>query len=446
MRRYNEGADSVQRGAPVSVYDLPDSSQQVTSVNGVPIMQVGPVLVEAGEDFEEQSQVNQVLVPQQPAYVNQPVIGQPDFSRMQPMGTSTGSRMTSVILTALTIAAVLLTCHVMMTTCSAVFDNDGPSYDHTPLGGGSNGMDGAGDSTGYGLIPFDFDMPEPTSDPDDGELHEYWDDSVSYTVRGESLTRNQESDDNAYGCHVTYDFSIAYPQLEGDLEHLDQINALIRNSAMRYYTRLYESPDEDMVGIVETVLDGGKNALIGDEATYAISYNSDRLISIMWSHDILYGSTFAEYLYLETLNIDLETGEAYTLEDVLEVSEPMARAWVDNYGRFEYGEDAIEMFGREAMVQGILGEGDFANRTQAVVFVDSDGTPNLGVSFWFGNDRGISRGWWDLTLTEELLEGSRKDSPFWELVPAVEEEAPTSEEDAPPIEEAAPDEGKLSKG
>ncbi|MBQ3283290.1 MAG: hypothetical protein IJH42_05500, partial [Atopobiaceae bacterium] len=249
-----------------------------------------------------------------------------------------------------------------------------------------------------------------------------------------------------YGVQVTFDFSIAYPQLEGDLEHLDQINALIRDSAMRYYTRLYESPDEDMVGIVSTVLDGGRNALIGDEATYAISYNSDRLISIMWSHDILYGSVFAEYLYLETLNIDLETGETYTLEDVLEVSEPMARAWVDNYGRFEYGENAIEMFGREAMVQGVLGEGDFANRTQAVVFVDSDGTPNLGVSFWFGNDQGISRGWWDLTLTDGLLEGSRKDSPFWELVPTVEEEAPTPEEDAPPTEETAPEEGKLSKG
>ncbi|MBQ6651211.1 MAG: hypothetical protein IJM67_08175, partial [Atopobiaceae bacterium] len=82
----------------------------------------------------------------------------------------------------------------------------------------------------------------------------------------------------------------------------------------------------------------------------------------------------------------------------------------------------------------------------AVVFVDSDGTPNLGVSFWFGNDQGISRGWWDLTLTDGLLEGSRKDSPFWELVPTVEEEAPTPEEDAPPTEEAAPEEGKLSKG
>ena len=75
------------------------------------------------------------------------------------------------------------------------------------------------------------------------------------------------------------------------------------------------------------------------------------------------------------------------------------------------------MFGRDAMIQGVMGRGEWAGRTRTTIFVDADGTPNLGVSFMYGNDSGILRGWWDVTLTDELLEGSRKDSRFWELLP-----------------------------
>lgn len=421
------------RGDLLNVPDTP-GSRPVTVVNGVPIVQVGPPVHHeappAAPVATGQPTAGQAYVPAPPTNVSQPVIEQPLIVNGAPVTRSPRRRSPeSLALLALAAVALVLFFAVTSATCSAV-SSDGPSYQHQSLGG-SNGMGDDGTSYTGGTSPEDLlgvpapdsqpkpDLPPVGDDHDDGELHEFWDDSVAYTVRGEALTRSQTRDDEAYGRQVSYDFSLGYPQLEGDLEHLDQINALIRESALSYYQRLYVAPDADMVALVDTVLDEdeGATALIGDTATYAVTFNSDRLISICWSHDVLYGSVFAEYLYLETLNIDLETGETYELDDVLELSEPMAQAWTDNYLRHD--QNVGQLFDRDAIARGILGEGEFGNRTQAAVFVDSDGTPNLGVTFWLGNDRGISRGWWDVTLTDDLLEGARRDSAFWDLVPGA---------------------------
>lgn len=404
-------------------------ADQVTTVNGVPIMQVGPTPVPTPPvasptpaPSPPEVSVDRTLVPQAPANVPMSAYYQPPV----PQGATPPKGGGSLVMTLLALAAAAIFVFLTFSTCSVLFDSNGPDYHHEEVGG-SNGMDDPAGSADEGEpdggIPDLNDLVPPVvvpnagiGDPDDGELHRYWDDSVSYSFTEERMSLSETRANETYGENATCEFSIAYPQLEGDLEHLDQINALIRESALGYYERLYANPDPDMVEIVMAAADGAP-VVVSDKADYAITFNSDGIISIAWSHDLMFGSVFAEYLRLETLNIDLETGETYELDDVLELNETQAKAWVYNLSRFSTGRDASELFGRDAMVQSILGEGEMGNRTDAVVFIDADGTPNLGVSFWYGNDEGIVRGWWDLTLTDELLEGSKKNSRFWELVP-----------------------------
>ena len=434
--------DEPARGAVVS--EASETGQNmIADVNGVPIMQVGPEPVEVPspaaapgpQPGQDQSRVLLSVIPQQPAHVPQPPVAQPAVE--QPSYVSgyrppAPRRRGFWVLPLLTGIAVLFALGFVLSTCGAMLGDDGPDYQHEDLGG-SNAMDGEGGVAS----PFDgLDLLTPpdlgdlgdgadggpgaaigVGDPDDGELHPYWDDTVSYTVREERMVRAEQGSSDAYGARVACDFSIAYPQLEGDLEHLDQINALIRESALGYYDQLYANPTEDMVARVQDVVEEGEDIYVSDTAEYVVSYNSDHLVSICWSHNLMTGSVFTETLRLETLNIDLDTGETYELADVLEVNEAQATAWVDNLLRFDSGIDTQGMFGRDAMIQGVMGQGEWAGRTRTTIFVDADGTPNLGVSFMYGNDSGILRGWWDVTLTDELLEGSRKDSRFWELLP-----------------------------
>ena len=76
----------------------------------------------------------------------------------------------------------------------------------------------------------------------------------------------------------------------------------------------------------------------------------------------------------------------------------------------------MDIIGHEAWVQALMGEGEYASRMNTTFFVDEKGRPNLGVTYFLGNDRGVSRGWWDVTLTDELLDGARLESDFWDLL------------------------------
>ena len=274
-----------------------------------------------------------------------------------------------------------------------------------------------------------YGTPAPASnDPaaDDGELHDGWNSKVGYDYKNEAYRHENDREHvDAYDMDLYVSFSIDYPQLEGDLEHLDKINALIRDEAMAFATKSYLEPDPDFVATFKKLVDEEKKRL-GDQADaqeyfllealdYAITYNSDKLISIVFSDESYAATAQAHVLKAHTLNINLETGEAYTIDDVMTVTDEMADHWIDNLEKTA-GKSTVEGIGRDALKASILGEGEKASRTETSFFVDANGKVNLNVNWWFDPSEGGSRGWWDVTLTDDELAKAKKDSSFFSLL------------------------------
>lgn len=274
----------------------------------------------------------------------------------------------------------------------------------------------------------------PASSDDDGELHNGWDSSVSYELQEERFTREGEEQLDAYGMTITLDLDVSYPQLVNAGEHTEELNALLRDTAMTFTEKFVDNPSDDAIELVKSVAGtegplsvSESDALLSSHVTWAVTYNTDDFVSVSFSDDYCIGSYAGEYLRLRCVNMNLRTGETYAFDDVLTMNEEIAQRFVDTLavnngtdldGDGVIGDDesfSVAIIGRDEWVSALMGEGDYADRVALDVFVDEKGRANLGVTYWLGNDKGIVRGWWDTTLSDELLESARKESTFWDL-------------------------------
>lgn len=280
----------------------------------------------------------------------------------------------------------------------------------------------------------------PTGDvsADDGELHDAWNENVGYSYASEAYRHTEKESIAAYGSTVLTDFDVAYPQFHGGIANVDQVNETLRQTAMRFVSDSYESPTDYYRSVMASVIEdgygsggkGGYGALLKNHVTYAISYNSDKLVSVCFSDHYFVGSIYGEFNALRTVNIDVGTGEIYALDDVLDVTDDIANSWIDvcvaQNGTDEDGDGQIsadeclltKIASREQLVQALKGQGELAQRFQTTFFVDGNGKVNLGVTFWVSKDGSFIRGWQEMTVPDGELVIARRDSTFWSLLPA----------------------------
>lgn len=273
------------------------------------------------------------------------------------------------------------------------------------------------------------------SSDDDGELHDGWDGSVSYSVREERYQRDETADSADYRMPVHYEIDVAYPQLEGAGSYTDSLNEALRECALTFVRDYCDEPSDEAVGIVRDVVnlsqpdDGSQpEAYLSSEVDWAITYNTEDFVSVSFSDSFCIGSFAGEYLHLRCVNANLKTGELYRYDRVLAMNEQIANQFVDtlvaNAGEDSDGDGVVsdaecfvvDIIGREAWVQALMGQGDYAHRVMPTFFVDEKGRVNLGVSFWLGSDKGIARGWWDATLTDQQVDEARLDSSLWNVL------------------------------
>ncbi len=288
---------------------------------------------------------------------------------------------------------------------------------------------------------FDPSNIPAADDPaaDDGELHDARTKNDHYTLEEGFWAQSDTAHHDAYGLDVQTTFAIKYPKVKGDLENADKINEAIRAVAMDTVDYYYNNPSKDAVRQVKRMVEGdngnfgvseGADALLTSTVEYAVTYNDDNLLSVCFSDDYCVGNYYGEFLELRTINVNLQTGEVYELDDVLTVNESIASSFVDNLVQMS-GEDenkdgkitddecfAITLVGRDALVEGLQGKGELAGpRLYRCLFIDANGKPNLGVTYWLSKeDVGFSRGWWDVTITDEQVKEAKKDSELWGLL------------------------------
>ena len=278
------------------------------------------------------------------------------------------------------------------------------------------------------------DAGDPAAD--DGELHDARRTDVPYELQEGMWSLSGTKSLRSYDMDVECAFVVRYPVLEGDLPHVDKINALLRSVAMESVRTYYEDPSDETVAIVRKMAkDSGKyapedaDALLSSTVDYAVSYNDEKLLSVCYSDEYYVGSVLLGFISLRTVNVNLETGESYELDDVLDVSEEMATSFVDNLvkttgvdangdGKIVDDEcETIAIAGRDALEEALQGKGDLgSDRMRTSLFIDGNGQPNLGATYWLSGDGGTIRGWWDVTITDKQLKAAKKDSGLWELL------------------------------
>lgn len=291
---------------------------------------------------------------------------------------------------------------------------------------------------------------EPRSD-DDGELHDGWRDDVSYTKTEEHFEQHEEVDSEAHGARIRVDIDIVYPQFEGEGAHIAELNEAVRKAAMSFREDFVENPTESALSTVKKLSEASSEPVeIADTAVGAVTYNTEDFVSVSFSDLCHVGTGYSDLISLKCVNVNLKTGQVYTLDDVLTLNEPIANAFVDalvqNAGEDDNGDGeatedeclSVSVIGREAWVQALMGEGDYATRVTPTFFVDEKGRFNLAASYGLSNERkGYVYGWWDATISDKLLEGQKKDSDFWALLDGADA-APTGEDAEKAPEDAAP--------
>ena len=271
---------------------------------------------------------------------------------------------------------------------------------------------------------------------DDGELHDSRNNNVDYQIREEMWGIAQTEHLDAYDMDVDCTFEVRYPKLADAGSHTDEVNELLKSTAMHTVRTYYEDPSDETVEMIKKLVSGshdfipaGADAMLSSEVDYAVSYNDARLLSVCFSDTYYIGSEALGFVRLRTVNVDLKTGKTYELDDVLTGDEDVATSFVDNLvrtsgtdenddGRIDDDEcSTVRIAGREALVEALQGKGKLAEeRVDTCFYVDGNGQPNLGANYWVSGDDGFVRGWWDVTITDEQLENVRKDSRFWKLL------------------------------
>ena len=287
-------------------------------------------------------------------------------------------------------------------------------------------------------MPWDGeDEPAGTDDPaaDDGELHDARKEVESYSFDENLWARDQTEHLDAYDLDVACLFSISYPELKGDGKHIEKANQELRAAAMKMVRTYYEDPSAEAVEQVKTLAESGKDyvpegaqAALTSVVTYAVTYNTDHFISVVFSDEYCVGSELNSLIGMRTVNINLDTGEVYAIDDVLTVKKSMATSFVDNLVQTS-GEDGdgdgvitddecltLQIAGRKPFENALRGRGELADHVATCFFVDGNGKVNLGATYFLSSSVGIVSGWWDVTLTDEQVESGKKDSSFWDVL------------------------------
>lgn len=170
-------------------------------------------------------------------------------------------------------------------------------------------------------------------------------------------------------------FLALYPQLEGEIPHLEDLNVELEEEAL-FYTNYLEDYAREEEGLISEV-----------ESIAYVTYMDEEIISIVFQETIWYGGGSLPGLY--DLNIDVQTGTILRHTDILNYSEELA-AEFRSRNAIQNGEELSKEEWTDETLKQLLGGGS------GILFYTPVGL-ELGVNYQ-GN--GGIYGWATVTLKE----------------------------------------------
>lgn len=230
-------------------------------------------------------------------------------------------------------------------------------------------------------------------------------DDVSYSVDDELYYKDN------YGSSVQMCMDIEYPQLTDlDSEHADKINKILEDCAMETANALYVNPTNE---VKEFLLEQGQT-YIGSEVRYKITYMSDDIICVVFDDHYFWGSIYAEFHDLRTRTINLKDGTVYEIKDIVNLDDAFMDAWYDSMK--EEVPEATVTDDLSLDVFKKVFEGEFVENRYSNAFFLKDGGIEIGLSYHYGDDDTISRGWMTAPFTWDEIASYKKDNGLWKIV------------------------------
>lgn len=235
----------------------------------------------------------------------------------------------------------------------------------------------------------------------DSEITGYWDDSVSYT---HTMEKYEDVELDSASEYSGRKFSIEYPQLHGlDPALEEEINTAIRERGMFWVEKMYLNPGEPMKELLAET-EAERSLYLASEVECFITYNTEDLISVVFTDHYFIGSIFSEYSDIRTININLKTGEVgFLTEELIDVDEDLAQAWIKKASVNGDASEFLEHQPKEDFVGILSNEESFAGRYFSNFFFDGNKNINVAVSYHMNTGEFIARGWASEAFTVDEL-------------------------------------------
>lgn len=226
---------------------------------------------------------------------------------------------------------------------------------------------------------------------------------LEYTVS----TRRIDIADNGWGNDFT-EFDISYPEIAyADGRDASAVNQTLRDCACLWMDVMYPEPQTD------ELLYDEEYPYLASYVDYEITYMSNEVICVAFEDHYFEGTIYYECFDLRTRVINLSTGESYELEEIITHDTALDESYYEKLCDLNESFREALAFDSEkagATLGGECPEGRFYSN-----FIVSKSGVKLNLTYHYGDEKRIMRGWESMGYSDEELAAYRTDSTFWEL-------------------------------
>lgn len=266
--------------------------------------------------------------------------------------------------------------------------------------------------TWSGVIPKADEIDEPEEvesvEEESGDFIDvtnYAAEDLEYSIIEEKYILDEEIEG------ITYSFDIIYPRIVyDDGRDVEEINKMFEECAMSsvdYYLM-------DSNGDMESILEGFDRSapFFGSTVLYQITYMSNDMISVAFYDRYCPLMAINEYSSLFTRNINLETGERFSMVDLYDFDKKFADRYREDLNEGNSLGNATQLT-NEMIYQTLQGE-VIDGRFYTTMSLAEDNVV-LNFSYAYSSDELITRGCKSVVYPVDELIQYENDSVFWEL-------------------------------